>query len=374
MTDASRQTTRTISAGALGFWIAIAIICVGLGTGLLGLACTRSDATSAPHAKATVTAPRLLSETGLYASQGEIDTTNQPFVPQYPLWTDGAEKARWVFIPEGARIDISNVDIWKFPVGTKFWKEFAWEGRKVETRLIWKTSEVDWVFATYVWNEDQSEAFLAPPDGVPGAIEVASNKRHSIPSLQDCSSCHQSSQATVLGFNALQLSDDRDPLAPNKEPMVPGALTLRSLLESDRLVPARTELASKPPRIRADSPTARAAMGYLSGNCGGCHNDTGPLARLGLNLLHKVGSDNGDTEPALLSTLNARGRFVIPGMPADSSALLVAGAPDHSAILHRMKSRRPSAQMPPLGTVIVDDQAVELIQNWIAGLGTDQLP
>ena len=41
-------------------------------------------------------APRLLSQTGLYAAgrPGVVDARNRPFSPQYPLWTDGAAKRR----------------------------------------------------------------------------------------------------------------------------------------------------------------------------------------------------------------------------------------------------------------------------------------
>ena len=52
-----------------------------------------------------------------------------------------------------------------FRTGTKFWKEFAWGGRKVETRMIWKVREDEWVFATYAWNEDQTDAVLVPESG-----------------------------------------------------------------------------------------------------------------------------------------------------------------------------------------------------------------
>ena len=177
-------------------------------------------------------APQRLSETGLYDSSGAIDARNLPFVPQYPLWSDGAEKSRWVRLPEGSRIDVSDVDAWQFPVGTKFWKEFTWGGRKVETRMIWKAGEEEWVFATYQWTEDQTDALLAPEAGVSNVVEIARGKRHSIPGIEDCNSCHRSSPAVVLGFNALQLSDDRDPLAPHAEPLSPAAVTIRSLVET----------------------------------------------------------------------------------------------------------------------------------------------
>jgi hypothetical protein len=255
-------------------------------------------------------APSRLSETGLYDSTGAIDPRNVPFVPQYPLWTDGAEKQRWVRLPDGAKIDVSDVDAWRFPVGTRFWKQFSWGGRKVETRMIWKASKNDWVFATYVWNEDQTDAVLAPESGVPNVMELARGKRHSVPGVEDCRNCHESSPAVVLGFNALQLSDDRDPLAPHAEPLTKGALTLRRLLETNRLEPARGELVSQPPRIRESDPVGRAALGYLSANCGGCHNDRGSLARLGLVLMHDVARDRGKApEPGLQTSLEAAGRY-----------------------------------------------------------------
>ncbi len=342
-----------------------AVVCL-----LLILAgCLTTEQSKSPAAPDTANnAPQLLSQTGLYDRSGEIDSHNQYFSPQYPLWTDGASKSRWIFLPEGSHIDISNVDAWKFPVGTKLWKEFSFNGHKVETRMIWRTSANDWVFASYVWNDEQTDATLAPATGISNAYEIAAGKRHSIPAESDCRSCHLSSPGVALGFTALQLSDDRDPFAPHQDSLRADMLTLRKLLEQNRLNPPRQDLVTHPPRIRAENPAARAAMGYLSANCGGCHNSTGPLARLGLNMLHNVDAHDSDPEPAMSTLLNSRGRFVIPNLPPDSTRFIQPGKPEHSSILYRMKSRRPSSQMPPLGTVIVDSVAVELVQAWIENL------
>jgi hypothetical protein len=318
-------------------------------------------------------APQRLSETGLYAAGGAIDRRNLSFVPQYPLWSDGAAKSRWVFLPEGTTIDISDIDAWRFPAGTKFWKEFAWNGRKVETRMIWKAGD-DWVFATYAWTTDQTEALLVPETGIANTVETARGKRHSIPAVEDCKTCHQFSPAVVLGFNALQLSNDRDPLAPHAEPLPPEAVTLESLVRTNRLSPMQPNPALHSPRIRESDPVARAALGYLSANCGGCHNDRGPLAHLGLVLLHDTARDDAKhvnaPEPARFTAVDAVGRYVVPGIPPDNSRLVAPGAPERSALLHRMRSRRPSSQMPPLGTAIVDEDAANLVRRWIEGLQT----
>jgi hypothetical protein len=320
------------------------------------------------QAEGTVKAPEYLSQTGLYDSAGNVDPRNAPFAPQYPLWTDGAAKSRWAHLPPGKRIDVSDVDAWRFPEGTKLWKEFAFGGKKVETRMLWRVGG-EWVFASYVWDEDQSDARLAPASGLPGVHEVAPGKRHSIPGIADCHACHGSSPATVLGFSALQLSDDRDPLAPHAEPLRAGDLTLRSLAEADRLEPERWDLVSRPPRVRESDPVARAAVGYLSGNCGSCHNGSGPLARIGLDLLHDVSGEPTAPEPARVTAVDVAGRFLVPGHAPDASRRVAPGDPERSTLLYRMRSRRPSSQMPPLGTVVRDDEAIELVRRWIDTLG-----
>ena len=115
--------------------------------------------------------PPLLSGTGLYRADGEVDPRNRPFSPQYPLWTDGASKRRWVRLPDGAYIDVRNPDAWRFPAGTTFWKEFAWRDRPVETRVIRIRADGTPAYATYVWNADGTDAALVPEDGIADSME-----------------------------------------------------------------------------------------------------------------------------------------------------------------------------------------------------------
>lgn len=312
--------------------------------------------------------PARLSETGLYVdiAAGRVDPANRPYSPQYPLWSDGAGKSRWVYLPPGSTIDARDTDAWVFPVGTKFWKEFAFGGRKVETRLLWKVGDEAWVFATYVWNEAQSEADLAPGTGLPRHVDIAPGKRHSIPGVSDCRACHDSRRTEVLGFTALQLSTDRDPGAPHAEPLAPDMLTLRTLVEEGRLAPARRDLVERPPRIPADEPRTRSVLGYLAANCGNCHSTASPIAPLGLHLQHVSGATDPRSTPALRTTVDVQSRYVIPGSAPGTTRRLAPGAPELSALLHRMRSRRASSQMPPLGTVVPDEEALALVTRWIA--------
>lgn len=317
----------------------------------------------------TPVAPRLLSQTGLYADAAKlkVDQRNRTFSPQYPLWSDGATKRRWVRLPEGSQINIADLANWELPVGTKFWKEFAFNGRKVETRFLWRIRKDQWVFASYMWNEAQTEAVLASESGVANIAELADGKRHSIPSVTECRSCHDSNRTETLGFNALQLSDDRDPNALHAEPLTEEMVTVKTLVTENLLTPTRTDLLASPPRIDA-SPLTRTALGYLSTNCGSCHNSKGSIASLGLDLRNTTGT--GNREPAaecnaINTTVNKRGHWVVPEAQQESR-VINPGHPESSSLVRRIKSRRPISQMPPIGTVVADREAVDLMTKWIA--------
>jgi hypothetical protein len=324
-------------------------------------------ATAAETGAAPV-APRFLSETGLYANAAKlkIDARNRTFSPQYPLWSDGATKRRWVRLPEGSRINVADLATWELPVGTKFWKEFSFNGRKVETRFLWQTRKGHWVFASYAWNDAQTDAELASESGIANIAEIDNGKRHSIPSVSECRACHDSKRTEILGFTALQLSTDRDPNALHAETLTGDMVTLKTLLDENLMRPRRPELVANPPRIAAASPITRTALGYLSANCGNCHNRDSSIASLGLDLLQ-----NPSASAPECSAVGKRGHWVVPEAP-EESRIINPGHPESSALIRRVNSRRPISQMPPIGTVVVDRAAVDLLTKWVQD-GTSEL-
>jgi hypothetical protein len=313
--------------------------------------------------------PERLAGTGLYVSGSlsRIHPDNQPFTPQYPLWTDGARKRRWLYLPPGTHIDASDPDAWDFPPGTKLWKEFS-HGRPIETRFIERLPDGSWRFAAYVWNADGSDAVLAPERGFAALpAPEAPGGRYTIPSRDDCRACHGGAKVPVLGFSALQLSPDRDPLAPNAEPLRPGDADLRSLVARSWLANLPPQLLADPPRIQAGSPSERATLGYLHGNCGHCHNrdvKSDPAVPVDLSLARRVGA--GRDEAQMLKTLlDTRLRYRMNGAATDMR-LIAPGDIESSVLVHRMRTRNPMARMPPLGTRLPDSEALELIGRWIA--------
>lgn len=337
---------------------------------ILMLALSGADAARAAGAGKP---PHTLRETGLYANVDvlEVDSQHLAFSPQYPLWTDGAAKKRWISLPPGTAIDGSDPDAWVFPVGTRLWKEFSFDGKRVETRYLERQADGQWLYAAYAWTADGREARLVSENGRPGAYQLAGGRSHDIPGVSDCRACHQGSRSQVLGFSALQLSSDKDSGALHAELRPVAAVDLDRLIEKGLLVGVPDSPQATRPRIAAASATERAALGYLHGNCGHCHNDRGSLQNIGLFLR---AAPAADVQPAIVSTVGEPIKKPAPGQSPEAMLRIKPGAPDQSGLMQRMGSRYSALQMPPLGTELVDKEAVETMRRWITELGHRNAP
>jgi hypothetical protein len=346
------------------FIFAASALCLSV----FGHANPRAAAASDTAAEADTALPRTLRDTGLYAPgpAGVLRDGIVAFSPQYPLWSDGADKRRWLYLPGGSSIDASQPDAWEFPPGTKLWKEFSHEGRAVETRYIERQRDGSWRFATYVWNKAGDDAGIAPDRGIPALpVPAAPGGRYAVPSRADCLACHGSTSVPVLGASALQLSPDRDPLAPGGRPRHAGEADLRDLVARGWVRGLPAALLDQPPSILAASPVERAALGYLHANCGHCHNNSDLRVPLRLTLTQRAADPAIAREEALRSAVNAASRYRPTG--SDSHTLVVApGSPKHSVLAMRMQSRDSRVQMPPLGTSLPDPEGLALIERWIA--------
>lgn len=307
--------------------------------------------------------PLRLVDTGLFApgTDGVVAPGVWSFTPQFPLWADGAAKRRWLYLPPGRAIDASDPDAWVFPPGTRLWKEFAHEGRRVETRYLERRADGRWRYATYVWTADGREALRPPDEGLPGlAVAGAPEGRYDVPGREDCLACHESAAAPVLGLSALQLSPQRDGL-----PAAPGDVDLPTLVARGLLVGLPQRLLQEPPHIAAASDAERAALGYLHGNCGHCHNDNGQPPPVRLRLAQRVLDPAAARAEVLDTVAGARSRYRPRGLAQDAR-IAVPGHPEDSVLALRMRSRHAQVQMPPLGTRVPDSEGLALVERWIA--------
>ena len=217
----------------------------------------------------------------------EVRADNIAFAPQYPLWSDGTSKRRWIYLPPGAAIDASRVDAWEFPVGTRLWKEFSYD-RRVETRFIERLADGSWRFAAYVWNKRGTDAVLAAEDG---AVLPSAPRPVAVTSFRRATIAWRAMKARRCRCSASARCSCR-PIAIRSRRMPSRRETItriyRASLRADGCATCRRVYVEQPPRIAATSPTARAALGYLHGNCGHCHNDAGALTGLELVLAQQA--------------------------------------------------------------------------------------
>ena len=212
--------------------------------------------------------PWHLSEAGLYASTagGSVACNAIEYEPTFALWSDGSHKRRWLQLPAGAKIDTDEIDHFRFPVGTRLWKEFSRGGRRIETRLIERVglgdSESDYFMGAFLWNNQETDAAFVRD----GATTVHGTD-HDVPSAERCWACHKGEPGRVLGVSALQLG------------LVPKGGTRRgaSLDDLGKGGLLSTAIPSLGPPVWPDN--AVAALGYLHANCGHCHNNQGPAWR-----------------------------------------------------------------------------------------------
>jgi hypothetical protein len=282
---------------------------------------------------------------GLYTDSacGVVSSDLIPFTPQYALWTDGAVKERWIYLPPGTTIDAGDPNAWVFPVGTRAYKSFTRDGVRVETRMLEKTAEgtglAAWTMRVFLWSPEQ-DGVVEDFDGEIDALGTM----HDVPAPGMCATCHARAGDVILGFSAIQLAH------------AGAETTLDALIAGGRL-------SNAPPALAADATvpgddTARAALGYLHANCGHCH--AGPAAPEGLRMRLDVGLATPE-ETATYTTA--------VGVPASwmSMPRIAPGDPANSAIWVR-NGMRGLDQMPPLGTEIVDSAGHDAVGAWISAL------
>lgn len=312
---------------------------------------------------------RHLECSGLYGSFADktVASDVKAYTPGVEFWSDGAEKQRWVYLPPGTQIDISDWDEWVYPRGTKLWKEFKVGGKRVETRLFTKLDDDSWVHTSYRWNADETDAVrkdggeVVPgvgPDGGP----------YEIPSTGQCDQCHQGRKDQVLGFDAVSLG------------LATATGETLAALAADGL------LSAAPPATTLAFPgtdAARAAIGWVHQNCGACHNaNAGASAGFRSHYLVRASdlapADGGAPAPVEALDLWTQA-YCVDAFREDPEGGLYkyirGGSPERSLMSVLSGSRVPAGelptagvQMPPIVSRAVDQAGVKLFDDWVATL------
>ncbi|TMM48893.1 SO2930 family diheme c-type cytochrome [Qipengyuania marisflavi] len=295
--------------------------------------------------------PRVLSAYGFFADAcaqvpGKGVTA---YRLNTPLFSDGAEKLRFVYVPAGAQAQAQahGEGLLNLPVGSALIKTFAFgEGdtrRLIETRVLLHRDS-GWVALPYLWNEEQTEAKLAVAGArvalkTPGGEQIS----YRVPNKNQCKECHGLDGAVVpIGPKARNLSKDwlADMVSAGHLDTLPDGADTLPMWED-----------------RASASAQAAARAYLDVNCAHCHRPGATASNSGLDLRWEQNDPHA---------LGIGKRPVAAGRGAGTHLFdIVPGKPEESILVHRMLSEDPGVAMPELGKATVDDDGVAAVRRWI---------
>jgi hypothetical protein len=300
--------------------------------------------------------PTELRCSGLYSDWATKTVASgvRQYDPGLHLWSDGANKTRWIYLPPGTKIDTTDMNQWMFPAGTKVWKEFIVGGARIETRLIWKRPSGAWYFTVYRWSADGSST----TELTTGELDADGNG-YEVPSQSACYDCHNGRLDAVLGFEAVALSTSQA-----------SGVTMATLTAGNLL----TAPPASPLQIPGDA-TSAAALGYLHMNCGvSCHNrDTGGASQTGLLMRLDVATlASVMTTDTWTTGMDVSANYPVVGLtnPKDFAPCNPAGSSSYFRMDHRdgVDGAPTGTQMPPQTTHRVDTDGVALVGAWLDGL------
>ena len=288
-----------------------------------------------------------------------------PYDLNTALFSNYAEKLRFVKLPPGTKAVYNDSSVFDFPIGTVFIKNFYYPNdfrrpekarRILETRLL-VHQENGWTAYPYVWDDAQTEATYDPA-GETKSIQYtsASGKRIStqylIPNKNQCKGCHIKGKSMVpIGPAARHMNKDYTYSSGKKNQL--------SYWFNSKLIDT---LPSSIPKLPVwDDPSTGdvndRARAYLDMNCGNCHNRLGPAATSGLFL------DIYEQEKNHLGVMKAP---VAAGRGAGNLQFdITPGQPQNSILVFRMNTNDPSIAMPEIGREQVHKEGVDLIEEWI---------
>ena len=306
--------------------------------------------------------PQTLSSTGAFQ---DLDTLTPhsgifEYDVNHPFWSDHALKKRWFSIPDGTSVmNYAESGPWDYPVGTVWIKHFDMEAErsnpatrvKLETRFLVRTQEGAYGLS-YRWREDQSDADLVSANGFTEGLEIIEDGVPTIqnwyyPSRIDCMVCHRPETNFSLSFNTAQLNC-AGALGENQIDTLYAAGFLDTEPAASETLPWHPDIGDRHASLEARS------RAYLDVNCSMCHrNDVNLVPGLFDARSHIPLNTANLINGSLVDDLgNAQNRFLVPGNV------------NQSVVIKRLIGEETS-RMPPIASDLVDEEAIQLITDWI---------
>jgi uncharacterized repeat protein (TIGR03806 family) len=302
--------------------------------------------------------PAELSATGCFDSTTPTQVVSGviPYAVAQPFWSDGAQKERFLALPNDTQISIDSSGDWVLPPGAVTIKNFRLNGQLFETRFFVRHTDGTYSGYTYQWNDAQTQATLVPPGGATRSI---AGLTWSYPARAQCFACHSAAAQFSLGLETRQLNIGGFYPSTGRTANQLDTLDYIGMLSGNKAALA-------PFADIADETVSLETRGlaYLHVNCSSCHRPGGigggPMdARFDTSLANKGICNVNPT---------------LGGLGVPNAKLFSPGNPDASVVFLRMNQRDSSAAMPPLASTIVDAKGAALLSNWLGSLTSCPAP
>ena len=292
-----------------------------------------------------------------------------PYKPTSELFTDYAEKKRFIWMPNGLKATYNgDGTVLELPVGAALIKAFYYTKvqpnnttRIIETRVMIR-KETGWIFAEYVWNNEQTEAYLQTQSSQTAITWLDENDspntiNYKIPSsVTDCKRCHGLLNGDIrpIGIKPQNLNSNFNFVEGSKNQLQ--KLIQFGYLENN----LPTNIVSVVDYKDVSQSLDLRVRSYFDSNCAHCHVEGGEADHFSLKFSFNSTNDlesMGVSMPAEHTLAGYNGRIVTPNNVGQS-------------ILHyRVNTETDNFYiMPPLGRTIRHDEGVQLIEDWINSL------
>ncbi|TDP59437.1 hypothetical protein [Flavobacterium dankookense] len=296
-----------------------------------------------------------------------------PLEPESTLFTDYAHKKRFVWMPPGTKATYNgDGKVLELPVGAVLIKNFYYdnvqpsnETRIIETRIMIKKS-TGWIFAEYVWNTEQTEAFYNMDGSYAsitwtqenGSPRTVANYR--IPSETECFVCHKANNsAQPIGIKPQNLNNDY-PFSTGVQNQL-AKWSEVGYLDNSNLpsnIPSAVDYKD------SSKPLVDRVRSYLDINCAHCHSEAG---HCGYRPMRFAFSDTAG-EAGLTNMGVCVDTEDMQGFPSNLSKIINAGNPNRSMLFYRINTNNQTFRMPLHGRSEIHTEGVELIRTWIESL------
>jgi uncharacterized repeat protein (TIGR03806 family) len=293
-----------------------------------------------------------------------------PYKPNSELFSDYALKNRFVWMPNGVKATFNgDGNVLELPIGSALIKNFYYENvqpnnttKIIETRIMIRKS-TGWIFANYIWNDEQSDALLTTQSTArdlswKDANNVVHTLNYRTPEVDfECLRCHSTFNNQIinpLGIKPQNINYNFNYADGSKN-------QLNKLIEFGYLENNLPDQINSTVDFNDTSKSLDLRVrSYFDANCAHCHENGGEASS------HNLRFAFNETINPVKMGVTAHAAHYLEGY---NNVTVTPGNVNLSILHYRINTENDLLYiMPPLTRTKRHTEAVQLIETWINSL------